>query len=420
MRRPSRFGWGLAAIGMFALALRAAYVHWFETHGVPVVGDALRFHQVAQGLADGHGFRELAPYHGPTAEHPPGLELFLAIPDLLGKNGYPSHRLALSGVGTVTVVLIGLLGRRVAGAPVGLVAAGLAAIYPMLWTADASLMSETLYGVFVVGSLLAALGLRDKPSWRRAALLGALIGLSALTRGEGLALVLLLALPAAWSAAGDRSGRLRLGAAALVATFCVVAPWTIYNTARFDQFVLISTNSDGVFVGSNCAPVYFGPYIGTWRYYCYGPRKPGENEAVYLHRQRGIGIDYALNHVDRWPAVVAARLGRLFDVYKYGQSIYLNAAEGRPPEPVKIGLRMYWAILALAIAGVVLLFRRRRRAELATLLAPVVMVVLVAIVTYGGTRFRFAAEPSFVVLAAVTLVAAFTAVRRRFSAGEPG
>ena len=39
------------------------------------------------------------------------------------------------------------------------------------------------------------------------------------------------------------------------------------------------------------------------------------------------------------------------------------------------------------------------------LLAPVVMVVAVAMAVYGSTRFRFGAEPSVVVLAAVALVA---------------
>jgi hypothetical protein len=34
------------------------------------------------------------------------------------------------------------------------------------------------------------------------------------------------------------------------------------------------------------------------------------------------------------------------------------------------------------------------------------MVLAVAVATYGGTRFRYAAEPSLVILAAVALVAA--------------
>ena len=65
----------------------------------------------------------------------------------------------------------------------------------------------------------------------------------------------------------------------------------------------------------------------------------------------------------------------------------------------------------LAIAGAWLLHRRRQ--PLAILLVPVAMVTLTALLTYGSTRFRFAAEPSIVVLAAVAVDAL---LRRRRSA----
>jgi asparagine N-glycosylation enzyme membrane subunit Stt3 len=54
-----------------------------------------------------------------------------------------------------------------------------------------------------------------------------------------------------------------------------------------------------------------------------------------------------------------------------------------------------------AVAGAWLL--RRRRQPLAILLVPLAMVTLTALLTYGSTRFRFAAEPSIVVLAAVAV-----------------
>ena len=67
--------------------------------------------------------------------------------------------------------------------------------------------------------------------------------------------------------------------------------------------------------------------------------------------------------------------------------------------------------MVLALAGAVLL--RRRRPALLVLLAPVATVLLMAAVTYGTTRFRFAAEPSLCVLAAVALVTAAGALRER-------
>jgi hypothetical protein len=146
--------------------------------------------------------------------------------------------------------------------------------------------------------------------------------------------------------------------------------------------------------------------IGAWRFQCNTPRRPGEREAAYFARQRAIGLRYARDHAGRLPVVMAARLGRLLDVFRYGQSLFFNAAEGRRADWAGRGIRVYWAVALLALAGLALLARRRARTELLVLLAPVAMVVAVGLLTYGGTRFRYAAEPSLIVAAALALTTA--------------
>jgi asparagine N-glycosylation enzyme membrane subunit Stt3 len=120
--------------------------------------------------------------------------------------------------------------------------------------------------------------------------------------------------------------------------------------------------------------------------------------------------------------VLPVRLARLLDVWNTDQSVFINAQEGRAPRPVRWGIRMWWLLLPLAIAGAVVQWRRRRDALL-IVLAPVAMVVLVALATYGTTRFRFAAEPSVCVLAAVALVAGLRTLMTQFqvrSSRTPG
>ncbi|MCW2967677.1 MAG: hypothetical protein JWM71_1449 [Solirubrobacteraceae bacterium] len=406
-----RFPLALCLIAVVALAIRIAYA--LAMHDYPVQGDALTFHLVGQELANGHGFREVFAPHGPTAEHPPLFELFLALLDKLGGNGYPAHRLVLGLVGTVNVVLIGVLARALAGVRAGIVAAAIAAVYPLLWTADASLMSETLYGTFILAALLAGVWMARAPGVRPALLLGALIGLAALTRGEGISLIVLLALPLAIRGAGNWRGRGLLFGASLAALVVVLAPWTIRNLATFDTPTLISTNSNGIFVGANCPATYGGPLIGAWRYQCYTKRRPGEDEAAYFARQRSIGLRYAAHHAGRLPVVILARLGRELDVFRIGQSKFFNAAEGRRADWVERGIHLYWVIAVLALAGLAVLRRRRDGTALLILGAPIVMVLLVAIGTYGGTRFRYAAEPSLIVLASIALTAAAGALLER-------
>jgi hypothetical protein len=277
----------------------------------------------------------------------------------------------------------------------------------MLWVADGSLMSETPYGVTIVLVLLAAYRYLDRPALGRGALVGALIGLAALTRGEALWLVPLLALPLAWRGAAAWRGRLALAAVMVGAFALTLAPWTVRNLLTFDRPVLISTNSYGVWPGANCHETYYTDEIGLWHYQCYGKRASGD-ESEYSVAYRDKGLRYARDHAGRLPVVVAARLGRAWEVFRPAQVAFYEAGEGRPFRVSRWGVRMFYGVALLAIAGAVVL--RRRGLSLLVLLAPVAMVSLSAALVYGSTRLRFAAEPSLVVLAAVAIDAA---LRRR-------
>ena len=387
----------LALIALAGFAVRVLYTILNRHYAVQ--GDALTFHLEGGYVAAGQGFHNIFDGH-PTAEHPPLHILVIAAIDLLGGHSFLAQKLVLCVVGTGTVVLIGLCGRLLSGEPLGLLAAAVAALYPMLWLADGSLMSETTYAFLITAALLCALVYRRQPSvWRAAAL----IALAALTRGEGLALLVLLALPLAWR-------RSRHLAAVAVAAVVVLAPWTIRNLTTFDKPFLISTNSEGIWAGANCRQTYYSDQIGAWVFACYGPRPAGDESAQSLvYRDRG--LRYMGDHAGRVPVVMAARLGRLWDVYRpWTQGTFFSGVEGRHPRATHVALIVYWALLPLAIAGALLL--RRRGRDLWILLAPVVMVTLVAAATYGTTRFRMAAEPSIVLLAAVALQAAARRVRR--------
>src|SRR5207302_2309854 len=112
------------------------------------------------------------------------------------------------------------------------------------------------------------------------------------------------------------------------------------------------------------------------------------------------GLDYAGNHVGRLPVVAFARLGRTFEFFRPLQGADFEAFyEGADLTVERAGLVVFYLLAALAVAGALQL--RRHKAELWILLAPFVLVALVSVTSYGFTRFRVAAEPSLIVLAAV-------------------
>lgn len=405
----------LLLVMLAGLAVRLLYTA-LSAKGIPVMGDAMTFHLVGAEVAHGHGFVRVAhpelpatlPAGEPTAEHPPAFEVLIAGLVKLGADGFLAQKLALCGVGTLTVGLTGLAAREAAGERAGLIAAALAAVYPLLWIADGSLMSETLYGVFVSLSMLLGVRMWKAPSVRLALALGASIALAALTRGEAIGLLALLLLPLCVRGGRTLGGRARLLGAGLAAFLVVVAPWSIRNAVTFGAPVLISTNGNAVFVGSNCDAVYHGPFIGLWNFDCYGATPPGD-EAEQSVEYRRRGLEYARDHAGRLPLVMAARLGRVWDFFKPRQQAAYEFFEGRSPTASRVGLGFYYPLLVLAAAGAAIL--RRRRGPLWPLLAFPTLVSLVGILVYGVTRFRFAAEPALVVLGAVALDAALARLR---------
>jgi 4-amino-4-deoxy-L-arabinose transferase-like glycosyltransferase len=397
-KRP--FATRLAAIAGVGLAIRLVYA-LVVMGGRDPRGDGREFHLLANVLADSG--RYLQPFQYaylhrtiPTTEKPPLYPTLLALPSWLGLDSYAAHRVVSCLFGAAAVVLIGMLGRRVGGARIGLLAASIAAVYPALWMLDASLRSESLYLPLIALVLLLAYE-------RRFVWLGVALGLAALTRSEALLLVPLLvfALP---------PPRLRPALVVIAACFVVIAPWLARNWITFDQPTGISTNEGGLFAGANCHSAYYTPLIGTWA--CFPKNDPawGENEAVISGHLRQRAIDYATDHAGRVPAVVGVRVLRVWDVWDPKDAARLEASiADRDLHAQQAAMASLYLLAPFAVFGAVVL--RRRGEPLRILLIPIVFVVLVAALSYGSTRFRVAAEPSIVVLASVGMAEAWRRVR---------
>jgi 4-amino-4-deoxy-L-arabinose transferase-like glycosyltransferase len=412
-RKPSRFTIAVAAIAAGALLLRVFYV-LLERRGTPITGDAYFYHRAAELLADGNGF--IGPYQldlkGITvdvADHPPAYIVYLALWSLLGVHSPTGHLLASCLLGAATVVVLAFVGRAIGGARVGIIAAVVAAIYPNLFAYDGMLLSETT-AILATALVLLAWYRSPRNPWWAVALLGALCGLAALTRAELILLAPLLILPRAWR--GDRPWRQRLALVAVgaVATVAVIAPWVIYNTARFGQLVTLSNGLDVTLAQANCDPVYRGDQIGFYRVQCAidaaaaaGLTTDDQLELGRIYRRAA--IDYVEDHVDRVPLVVLARLGRVTGTFRPLQQIDLDVfPEGRDRWVATSGMFGWWLLAGFGVAGVVVL--RRQRTPVWPLLAPGVIVLLVTVLTFGSTRYRAPFEPCVVLLGAVGIEAA--------------
>jgi len=432
MPAPSRkFRWWLAGVAIAGLVLRVLYIK-LERSGAGmsaapgvVGGDAFFYHKGAQLLIH-HGFISPEVYAGtgrimPAAEHPPLYLLWLAIPSALHVTSPLSHMVWSALAGTTTIVVVGLLGREVAGERAGAIAAVIAALYPNIWAPDGFLASETLAMLTVTLTLLLAYRYARDPSTGRALALGAAAALAALSRAETILLFAAVVLPIIWRVRSEPPSRRirRLAAAALVPTM-LLGSWAGFNLTRFERPVFLSSGFDVTLLSATCDDTYYGKFTGYWNMSCAAvvrdemvtPDMDQSEMAVIYGRE---ARKYIRHHLGRVPAVVLARWGRITGLWKPGQQVRLDQfPEGREKWVAWSALVAWYPLALLAIAGAIAL-RRRRSVPLFPLLAPPLIVLIAITVTFATTRYRATAETAVAVLAAV----AIDALSRRGRPGAP-
>jgi 4-amino-4-deoxy-L-arabinose transferase-like glycosyltransferase len=419
--RVRGFHVGLAFISIAGLLYRIWYDVW-ERGRLTLNGDAAYYHWQANDLAHGLWFVDPGQYHWfgritPSAGHPPVYLLYLAgVSRFIGQSQL-THRIASCLLGGAAIFVIGLIGREVWDERVGLFAAAGAAVYAHLWINDEMLMSESAYVLTSALMVLWALRFWKQPTVGRAALMGAGIALAALTRAEAALLFPLLALPFAIARRhGSWPVRLRYLVASFGVGAALMAPWIGFNLTRFQRPVLMSNGIGSVLMVSNCDQTYSGALFGYWSINCAAGLenlKGDESQKEVVWRRRG--LKYIKAHEGRYPIVTAARVARMWGIWtpkRIAQGVKYDAAlEGRGFWQSQLATDQYYLLLPFAVAGLVLM--RRRRTPILPFLAIAGTLTFTAATTFGITRYRAPVDAMLPVLAGVAVFSAVDAWKRR-------
>ncbi len=354
---------------------------------------------------------------------------------------------ALMGVAAILVVF--LLGERLGGRWTGLLAALAVAVYPPFIHSTGELMSEPPAILTLPAAVLAFLwasdGLAGAPSRARWLLPGLLFGLTAMFRPEyllvGAAFVVLAAIRVghlealvARSPVGDKrrtlgsiwAWRPGLASAALlcVGLLLPIVPWTIRNVDVLGRVVPISTGSGkALYVGT------FLPADGEYQrvkallYERYDHKSlPPNSEALnevnptplfdrVAARYPDLPRDSALGKIGKqnfsryfgedplgYLGMTARKVGRM---WSSGVGEAMSSGLGRALQIV---------VVALGLAGFVLLGRRRSWWELVALATPIVLVTIVGAVSLAAPRRNEVLMTLVFPLAALTLSSAASAL----------
>ncbi|MGA8747121.1 MAG: glycosyltransferase family 39 protein [Solirubrobacterales bacterium] len=378
----------------------------------------LRAYRVAEPLAtpspDAHAYYALSKalyeegsFGGPTfhdsSDWSPGAPLLYAAAFYATAGPREgTARIVEALLGVAAIIVVFLLGSRLKGPTVGLLAAFGAAIYPPFIHSTGELMSEPPAFFTLPAAVLAFLWAGERERLRSWLVPGFLFGLTALIRPEYLLVAVAFALLAAIRVAAQRGWRPGIGAAALFAAALLVpiVPWSVRNEIVLGRLVPISTG-DG-------KALYVGTYLPA----------DGEYQKVkallvrrYLHRDLG-PFSPALEKVKPTPLFnrVANRypelprdtaLGKIakqdfshyFDADPFGYlamtarkaaRIWSSGVGEAMDSPAGRALQI--ALVVLGLAGLALLAARRRWWELSALALPIVLVTAVGAISLAAPR----------------------------------
>lgn len=411
-RDDRRFRVGVAIAVAVGAVWRLGILFFDKWDQELLFNDSLYYSSQARQLTDGVFFREIF-VDRPGAEHGP-LTSVLMAPVSWMSDPVPWQRLVTIACGVATIAVLGVLGRRLGDWRTGVAAAWIAAVYPNLWMNDGLVMSESVSVLMVSLTLLVAhdvLTADTRPRPATAGLLGVLAGLSTLARSElGLlvpALVVLLAV---------RTRSWRPVVAVVLGAAVVVGPWVGFNLARFERPVLLTTNDGTTLLGAYCDASFYGRHIGSWSLPCQledPDYSMDEEPSVRSERQRALAVEYARDNIRALPRVVVARVARTLDLYGFEGLVGMDVGEERYRWASWAGIVCWWVLAPTALAGLVVSRRRMRSDVRWLLLVPVIAVAITTVVFYGAHRIRSSMEPTVVLFAAIAVVAALDAVRRR-------
>lgn len=387
-----------AAMGL-GLVLRLVYVR--TTLGHPLAGDEIEYDLIARLFADGHFMWSTTPYGEPhpTMIKAPLYPVLVGVQYAVLGESYDRVLTLQTLIGPLVIGLTWLLGRRLFGPKVGLAAAFVVAVYPFAWQFEARLYSEAITTPLVLAALI--LFLDTEPTRRRIVLLGITMGALVLTR-PALAYLFAGALAAWVIAAGWRRGLGATAAAAAIALL-VVLPWTVRNYIEYESVVLVSYQDAAAVFGT------FNDEAANDEVHPFAWRATNARDAPLFEKRNRMeedelrsklnhnALEWVKDHPDSIPkAFFWNGLSRFWDVRRPSRALHEVRFEGRSRGLTKIGLAMYYVLLPLALASL-LLARGRRR-----LVIPVAAIAVAASLTHtivSLTRYRSVIEPLIVVLA---------------------
>lgn len=244
----------VAAAAAVVLRLAFASLYWIDK---PLTQDEREYLALAGSLIDGRGFTYPDSHETGTGQRfsrAPGYPAVLAAIGARTAPAAPARVKVLNSVlGALSVWIIGLLAMRAVQPVAGVIAAGIAAVYPPLVWLPAYVFSESLYMPLALGCILLLVEAQRRLEHEgRHGLGNALVIAAGITAGSAAlvrsAMLVFVPLAVLWFA---RRRQLPLALAFAVAAALVVTPWTLRNLRTHGRPIVVAADGGVTFWTGN-------------------------------------------------------------------------------------------------------------------------------------------------------------------------
>jgi hypothetical protein len=422
----------LAAIILLAVLLRvgAALYMGDQVQVLPGIHDQVTYDTLAQNVAAGRGFSfETDWWPATRAGEPTAHWSFLytgflaAVYGLVGHHPLAARLLQAFAAGILLPWLLFKLGKRMGSARLGLIAAGISAVYIYFFYYAAALMTETFFMIALLISILLTIDFAQQPSWKSGAWLGLALGVGILLRQTMLLLAPFLVGWIIWYRRGKIGGHIggqmggqivgQYGWRYFLAVFgimaALIAPFTIRNYLAFNQFVLLNTNSGFVFFWAN------HPIHGRNFKSILPPEDPsyqelipaelqGLNEAALDKALMARGIQFVLDDPLRYIMLSISRVRDYFLFWPRAESGLLSNISRVGSFGLFLPFMLYGVILALRPGKLESHFSGVIDRGVHALVGIVLLVYTgVHLLTWAYVRYRLPIDPLLITFAALGL-----------------
>jgi 4-amino-4-deoxy-L-arabinose transferase-like glycosyltransferase len=372
-------------------------------------GDAAAYLTLAQNISSHKGFA----YAGqPSAFRAPGYPLILSVfIEIFGRNYILAVRCLQFLEGLLIALLCAAMAGELLGETAGKLALLIALFLPTLVQMTSEVLTETTAATFAAAFLFFLVRYVRTSRWESLAWMSAAIGIGALVRSNvafvGIAALIVVAL--------QENGRARVRRLGLVVLIpCVlISPWIIRNLVVFHGRVIYSTQGgfalmSGVLIPQGRALPGDTEKIQAavgWKL----PTELETNDLSRLDLPSEVEIDRRCMRAGRelwgnagWKAVPVT-IDKLSYFWLSTDQIFWTGAFSRLQRALRgIGVLAYWAVLCLAIPGLVFL-KRSPRVGIARAFLFYMLVVTVLHVPFNmNTRYRVPLiDPLLAVLAGI-------------------